>query len=126
MTPADGLGTSKTRATLACGFRADVNEACIFLFLWKVLLTPCLFQSSMAIFYVTAAAPVASGSFASPPSTYSGCLAFPSCCIVQLFGICFQNAPSVFVLNLQMDTRWFPVSFKAVSVGESILYPLRK
>lgn len=85
MTLANRLDTSKTRATLAHGFRADVNEACIFLFLWKVLLTPCLFQSSIAIFYVTAPAPVANGSFASCLSTYWGCLAFPSCCIVQLF-----------------------------------------
>lgn len=85
MIPANRLDTSKTGATLARGFCADVNEACIFLFLWKVLLTPCLFQRSIAIFYVTAAAPVANGSFASRLSTYCGCLAFPSCCIVQLF-----------------------------------------
>jgi len=63
-TPATRLGAGKARASLARGFHADVNEALIFLFLRKALLTPCPFRCSTAIFHVTAAAPGANGSFA--------------------------------------------------------------
>lgn len=62
----------------------------------RVLPAPCVFQRSIAVFYVAAAAPGANGSFASRLPTHGGCLPFPSCCSLQLFGICFQNAPSVF------------------------------
>lgn len=88
----------------------------------RVLPAPRVFQRSIAVFYVAAAAPGANGSFASRLPAHGGCLPFPSCCSLQLFGICFQNAPSVFFfffLNLQMDTRCSQFLLKLYRLGRA-------
>lgn len=114
--PAHGLGSSKTRAAPAHDFCDDVNEACIFLCLWKRSLRCACFSAQCAFMWLRC-------SRASQLLCFSS--VSPLCCShfppAALFS--FQNAPSVFLLCFQMDPHCSRVLLKLYHWGEHLVAP---